>query len=194
MTRSCGRYRSALAALAERTDLTVLTPEGRAALEHVDRCAACTTTLGELMLTATALRRMGADAAGVSGRSDDDAWRRLRPRLERSREQPHDQSWRGRASLNGLALSMLLVVILVGPAALRFTADAASGAGATSDASAATTIQSFGSVRINDGPNPPRPVEPKSGTQIKRSYPDGTRPVEKEVPSALSIVRPSQPL
>jgi hypothetical protein len=191
MTRSCRRYRSALAALAERTDPTVLTPDGRAALEHVDRCAACATTLGELMLTVTALRRMGADAATVSLRSDDDAWRLLRSKLERSGEQPLDQSWRGRALLNGLALSMLLVVILVGPAALRFRADAASGAGATSDASVSATIESFGSVRVNDGPNPPRPVEPKSGTQIKRSYPDGTRPVEKEVPSALSTVRPS---
>jgi hypothetical protein len=191
MTRSCRRYRSALAALAERTDLTVLTPDGRAALEHVDGCPACATTLGELMLTATALRRIGADAAAASGRSDDAAWRRLRPKLERSRERPRDQSWRGRSTLNGLALSMLLVVILVGPAALRFRADAASGA--ASDASAATTIESVAAERNIDVRNPPSPEGPRSGTQIKRSYPDGTRPDGKEVSSARSNVRPAQP-
>jgi hypothetical protein len=191
MTRSCRRYRSALAALAERSDLAEPTSDGREALEHVDRCPACATTLGELMLTAMALRRMGADATALSGRGADDAWKRLRSRLERSRERPLDQSWRGRASLNGLAISMLLVVILVGPAALRFKADAASGA--STDASAATTIESIAAERNIDVRNPPSPEGPRSGTQIKRSYPDGTRPAEEEVSSARSNVRPALP-
>lgn len=188
---ACPRHRAALAALAERSDLAVLTADGRAAMEHVDRCPACATMLGELMLTAMALRRMGADAAAQSGHGADDAWRRLRAKLERSPEPSPERSWRGRASLNGLALSMLLVVVLVGPAALRFKADAASGA--SSDASAAATLESIGAERNIDVRNPPSPVGPRSGSQIKRSYPDGTRPVDKEVSSARSNVRPAQP-
>src|SRR6266516_1090231 len=101
---ACSRNRIALATLADHSPASELSAEARAALEHVDRCAACATSLGELMLTATALRRMGAEAAALSGSGVDDAWSRLRARLEVTRAEAPDQVWRGRASLNGLAL------------------------------------------------------------------------------------------
>jgi len=62
----CRRHEGALAALAGHSEFSELTSAGRAALEHVDRCPACATTLGELMLTAMALRRMQARRANPS--------------------------------------------------------------------------------------------------------------------------------
>jgi hypothetical protein len=185
---SCGRYRRALATLAEPSAASVPTSEGQAALEHVVRCSACATSLGELMLTATALRRIGAEAAALSDPGVDDASRRLRARLERTSAASRDQAWRGRASFNGLALSMLMVVVLVGPAALRFGADAASGP--SSDQTTLTRILSVDAGIGTDGWNPPGPVVPSGPGQVVRIDRDGSRPVQKEVSSTSSTLRP----
>jgi hypothetical protein len=93
----------------------------RAALDHVERCRACATELGELMLTVVALRRMGAEAATVSSFAPDDAWSRLRARIEWSGRRARAQAWQWRATVGGLATATLLVAVLVGPAAVHVT-------------------------------------------------------------------------
>ncbi|HEV2006952.1 MAG TPA: hypothetical protein VGQ85_10085 [Candidatus Limnocylindrales bacterium] len=120
MTRSsaCRLHRPALAGLAERR---VAEPEGRAALEHVERCPACANELGELMLTVVVLRRMGAEAATAEPLGPDDAWSRLRARIERSSRRARQQAWQWRATVGGLATASLLVAVLVGPRAVHVT-------------------------------------------------------------------------
>ena len=184
----CRRHEGALAALAGHSEFSELTSAGRAALEHVDRCPACATTLGELMLTAMALRRMGVEATTLSGRRIDDAWSRLRTRLERTRAESRVQAWRGRATLNGLALSTLLVAVLVGPAALRLTTDA--GSGPSGDATPPPRIVAIDRRLGTDGPNRPGPATPIGRSQVIRIDPDDNRPAQKEVSSTSLTVRP----
>jgi hypothetical protein len=120
MTRrsACRVHRPALAALAERQ---VAGPDGQAALEHVERCPACAKELGELMLTVVVLRRMGAEAATAESIGRDDAWNRLRARIERSSRRARQQAWQWRATVGGLATASLLVAVLVGPRAVHVT-------------------------------------------------------------------------
>lgn len=120
MARSsaCRLHRPALAGLAERR---VAGPEGRAAFEHVERCPACAKELGELMLTVVVLRRMGAEAATAESIGRDDAWNRLRARIERSSRRARQQAWQWRATVGGLATASLLVAVLVGPRAVHVT-------------------------------------------------------------------------
>jgi hypothetical protein len=115
---ACRVHRLALAGLAERR---VAGPEGRAALEHVERCPACAKELGELMLTVVVLRRMGEAAANAESLGPDDAWSRLRARIDRSRRRARQQAWQWRATVGGLATASLLVAVLVGPRAVSVT-------------------------------------------------------------------------
>jgi hypothetical protein len=114
----CGVHQAALAGLAERR---AAGPEGHAALEHVERCAACAKELGELMLTVVVLRRMGAEAATAAARGPDDAWSRLRARIEQSSRRARQRAWQWRATVGGLATASLLVAVLVGPKAVHVT-------------------------------------------------------------------------
>jgi hypothetical protein len=115
---SCARYRPALADLAE---LRLAGAESSAAIEHVERCPGCARELGELMLTVVVLRRMGAEAAIAKDSAPDDAWGRLRARIERSSRRARARAWQWRATVGGLATASLLVAVLVGPAAIRVT-------------------------------------------------------------------------
>lgn len=115
---ACARYRPGLAALAERR---LAGAEGGAALEHVDRCPECAEALGELMLMVVVLRRMGAEAANAEPLDPDDAWTRLRARIERSSRRARQRAWQWRATVGGLATASLLVAVLVGPRAVHVT-------------------------------------------------------------------------
>jgi len=115
---ACARYRPALAGLVERQ---LAEAEGRAALEHVERCRDCAKVLGELMLTVVALRRMGEEAARAESIGPDDAWSRLRTRIERSSRAARGQAWQWRATVGGLATATMLVAVLIGPAAVHVT-------------------------------------------------------------------------
>lgn len=120
----CRTHRPALAALAERR---VAGPDGQAALDHVEVCSACAKELGELMLTVVVLRRMGAEAAHAADATNaeplgpDDAWSRLRARIERSSRRARQRAWQWRATVGGLATASLLVAVLVGPRAVHVT-------------------------------------------------------------------------
>jgi hypothetical protein len=115
---TCRMHRPALAALAERR---AAGPDGQAALDHVEICAACAQELGELMLTVVVLRRIGAEAAVVASRGPDDAWGRLRARIEHSSRRARQRAWQWRATVGGLATASLLVAVLVGPKAVQVT-------------------------------------------------------------------------
>jgi len=122
-TRQCRRHRSALAALADRATAG---PTDRDALDHVERCPDCAAALGELMLTVVALRRIGQEAA-ARGAVPDDAWARLRSRIEQSSRAAREQAWRWRATLGGLATASLLVAAVVGPSMINVHAGGSEG-------------------------------------------------------------------
>jgi hypothetical protein len=115
---TCRAHRPALAALAE---LRVAGTDGRAALDHVEICPSCAKELGELMLTVVVLHRMGAEAANAETRGPDDAWGRLRARIEQSSRRARQRAWQWRATVGGLATASLLVAVLVGPKAVHVT-------------------------------------------------------------------------
>jgi hypothetical protein len=115
---ACRVHRLALAALAERR---VAGSDGQAALDHVEICPACAKELGELMLTVVVLRRIGAEAANAESHGPDDAWGRLRARIEQSSRRARQRAWQWRATVGGLATASLLVAVLVGPKAVHVT-------------------------------------------------------------------------
>jgi hypothetical protein len=115
---ACETHRLALAGLAERR---LAGAESRSALDHVERCPDCAKALGELMLTVTVLRRMGREAAMAAAPDPDDAWARLRARIERSSQRTRQQAWQWRATVGGLATTAMLVAVLMGPTAVHVT-------------------------------------------------------------------------
>jgi hypothetical protein len=115
---ACRAHQPALAALAEQR---VAGPDGQAALDHVEICPACAKALGELMLTVVVLRRMGAEAAVAESGGPDDAWGRLRARIEQSSRRARARAWQWRATVGGLATATMLVAVVVGPAAVHVT-------------------------------------------------------------------------
>ena len=193
--RECGRHREALADLAERHEAT---PGGAAAIRHVSRCEDCAETLGELMLTVIALRRMAGEAAApfpdrLSGmlawpeapsQPVDTAWTRLRDRIERSRRAAREQAWRWRTSLGGLVASALVVGALVGPGAIHVGGDPE----ALSDQQLEilswqieTNYVSRSSAASTGGQADAAGTTPSAGL---RRYPDDLKPPRKEVSPA----------
>lgn len=181
----CARHRAALAALAERREPS---PAGHAALEHVEHCRGCSEALGELILTVFALRRLGSEAAVATaavGGQPDDAWTRLRVRIDRSRRLAREQAWRWRATLGGLATASLLVAAVVGPATIHVTADSDSGPAAI------TSIQldrldwrtELGYVKASRNPTSDSQGSQEfgPGTITPTIFLDGIRPDRKEV-------------
>jgi hypothetical protein len=190
----CSRHRHALSGLAERR---VDAKDGQAALEHVGRCPACARTLGELMLTVVVLRRMGAEAAAVAYLGpEDDAWSRLRARIERSRQRAREQAWHWRATVGGLATAMLVVAAIVGPASIHMTATV----GATEKVGDAIVMvdrlelqTELGSVdpahRLLNSRTPDDALASGGGNAPRTMYPDGIRPDRKEVDSGRATTR-----
>jgi hypothetical protein len=144
------------------------------------------------MLTVVALRRIGAEAAAAAYLGPaDDAWTRLRQRIERSSRKAREQAWRWRTSLGGLATASLLVAAVVGPATIRVTSDTDSGEGSSYSAVQldrldwSTELQYVSAARTYQAIDAPPGFLELSGGVIQRTmYPDGIRPVRKEVQPA----------
>jgi hypothetical protein len=192
LDRGCRRHRGAL---LDFVDTGVVGSRTPLALAHLERCGACTGFLESTALTVTALRRLGEDAAKAEPAVD--AWPRLRARLEGLR--PSRLSLV--APLARMALTAAFVAILVTPT--RFTGPGAPGSslahwGPTDAApSTAEIVRSVPARRAIDPANlfgPPPKVTSQFPTSPSRLiYPDGTRPTEKEVATAPSTVRRSEP-
>lgn len=188
----CRRYRGAL---LDFVDTGVVSPATATALVHLERCGSCTELLESTVLTITALRRLGEEAARAEPAVD--AWPRLRARLEGLR--PSRLSLI--APLARMALMASFVAILVTPT--RFTGPGAPGAAldrwGPTDAAPSTVELSRSSPwrRGIDSANLFGPA-PKLTSLFPTSpsrliYPDGSRPTEKEVATARSTVRRSEP-
>ena len=103
---ACARHRAALLDFVDRRETSGATD---AALAHLDRCPACEGELAEITVAITALRRMAAEARSVH--PPDDAWRRLRSRIDR----PSAPAWVGRLSLGSLMLTAAVVAMVLAP-------------------------------------------------------------------------------
>jgi hypothetical protein len=102
----CRIHREALFDFVDRRELGPGTP---AALGHLDRCDACRTELGAMVLAIHAVRRFLAEARTVE--PSGDAWERLSTRVQR----PVTSTWQARGALVGVVVSAGLVAALVGP-------------------------------------------------------------------------------
>jgi hypothetical protein len=105
LTRGCSRFRPILIDFVDRGEVR---PETGDALAHLDRCTRCTEIVESTMLTITALRRLGDDAASAEPAAD--AWPRLRVRIQGWRRRPVTMS-----PLAGIAMSFAIVAVLVLP-------------------------------------------------------------------------------
>jgi hypothetical protein len=105
----CDGYRAALLDFVDRREIG---PRTRAALTHLDRCRSCECELEATALAITALRRLWAEASRIE--PSDDAWSRLRARVDR----PRGSLWRWRSSLGGLMVGAGLAAALVAPAGI----------------------------------------------------------------------------
>jgi hypothetical protein len=103
--RGCTRFRPVLIDFVDHGEVR---PETGAALAHLDRCTRCTEIVESTMLTITALRRMGDEAAAAEPAAD--AWPRLRVRIQGWRRRPVTMS-----PLAGIAMSFAIVAVLVLP-------------------------------------------------------------------------------
>jgi hypothetical protein len=186
----CARQRDALAALAERREPS---PAGQAALEHVERCRDCSVALGELILTVFALRRLGSEAAAVTepvASEPDDAWTRLRFRIDRSRRLAQEQAWRWRATLGGLVATSLLVAVVVGPATVTSRTDVAGEVGSGGSSLALERLEqqvelaTLRAERRTFNPMVAVDGEPSGTVAGGTTYPDVIRPMWKEVQPA----------
>ena len=192
--RDCGRHREALADLAERHEAT---PGGAAAIRHVSRCEDCAETLGELMLTVIALRRMAGEAAApfpdrlsgmlawpdVPSPPTDTTWTRLRDRIERSRRAAREQAWRWRTSLGGLVASALVVGALVGPGAIHVGGDPEALSGQQLEILSWQIETSYVS-RAAEAPLGVAGEDLGAAPAGIRRYPDDLKPPRKEVSPA----------
>jgi hypothetical protein len=183
--RGCTRHRPVLIDFVDRGEVRA---ETAAALGHLDRCTRCTEIVESTMLTITALRRMGDEAAGAEPEAD--AWPRLRIRIQGWRKRPVTMS-----PLAGLAMSFAIVAVLVlpvnrggsliGPVATPIT-DV--GAGPTS-ADRQIEAAYLASLRQRALPGESAAATGWLGSQ-PRPYPDNERPTGKEVSPAEPTGRP----
>ena len=105
LNRGCSRFRPILIDFVDHGEVRPGTGD---ALAHLDRCTRCTEVVESTMLTITALRRMGEEAATVEPAAD--AWPRLRIRIQGWRRRPVTMS-----PLAGIAMSFAIVAVLVLP-------------------------------------------------------------------------------
>ena len=196
----CARHREALAALAERREPT---PAGDAALRHVEGCRGCSEALGELILTVFALRRLGGEAAVATAAvaaQPDDAWSRLRIRIDRSRRLAREQAWRWRATVGGLATASLLVAAVVGPATVTIRTDVAGDGGGGSSLALERLEQQLELATLRAERRTFNPMvaldgAPSAAVPGGTMYPDVIRPLWKEVQPAerdVGIPKPAR--
>lgn len=192
---ACARHRSALVDFVDHAEIG---PATASALAHLDRCGRCTADLEAIVLTITALRRLGDEAARIEPAAD--AWPRLRNRLTRWRP----ASWRIMQPLAGTAMSLALVAVLIVP--LRFGASTGEPASTTDRLSPSAGLTStplnaadrriesayIATVRrLDSSAAGPGPVG-ESDIAFNRIYPDDIRPTRKEVGPAATAIRPSE--
>lgn len=186
LTRSCSRHRPVLIDFVDRGEVRA---ETSAALRHLDRCTQCTEIVESMMLTITALRRIGDEAATVEPRPD--AWPRLRDRIVGWRRRPAIMS-----PLAGVAMSFAIVAVLVLPI---HGANLIGPVATPLAASDGTTVERqvedayIASVRDRGLPSGDARSELRSQTSsYPRIYPDNYRPTRKEVGPAEPSGRPPE--
>jgi hypothetical protein len=186
--RTCRRHR---AALLDFVDHGLIGPQTGEALAHLEGCETCTEMLDSTVLAIAALRRLGEEAGRIEPPLD--SWPRLRARLTTRRP--------SRVSivspLGGMVMTVALAAVLVAPLRLSH-GSATDGVGesvGSSDpsGSAVSAVYASSARRGTDGSNSPDSPKSHAGIQPRLIYPDGARPVEKEVPSTRSTIRPAEP-
>ena len=178
---ACMRHRAALLGLVDPVERM---PAADAALTHLERCVRCEADLTDLALTVHALRRAGAAAAAAE--PPPGAWTRLRARIELSRRRGREAAWRWRLTLGGLVTGTLLVAVLVGPLAIQVRLGSAgvaepTGYSAGEQARIAEGIESSFQITSRSGTLPPDRSTSSASSDAWRIYPDGIRPLRKEV-------------
>jgi anti-sigma factor RsiW len=176
--RGCSRHRPVLIDFVDRGEVRA---ETGAALAHLDQCPRCTAAVESTMLTITALKRMGDEAAGVE--PDVDAWPRLRVRIQTWPKRPAVMS-----PLAGIALSFAIVAVLVLPVRLGGTligpvATPQVELEATSALDRQVEAAYIASVRQGTLAAPVQDLAQSiaAGVTFPRNYPDNIRPTRKEV-------------
>lgn len=144
------------------------------------------------MLTITALRRLGAEAATLEPRAD--AWPRLRFRIESWRRPPRVMS-----PIAGIAMSMAMVAVLVVPLRLDGVLGSAASPSVPAAGSPAGALDSRVEAEyINSVRRPERAAAggPRmlvaTASSYPRIYPDNYRPTRKEVGPAEPGGRPPE--
>jgi anti-sigma factor RsiW len=180
LDRGCRRHR---AVLYDFVDRGAVGPSTRRALAHLDRCARCTDDLEAIVMTITALRRIGDQTRAVE--APPDAWPRLRNRLE---------GWRPRrpavmSPIAGMAMSVALVAVIVAPAGLGGMRPIATPP-PVGVIIIDRRIEAAYIVSVRQGTLPAAPVVTRGGGSVPRNYPDGIKPVRKEVGPVAPSGRP----
>jgi hypothetical protein len=185
LTRGCSRYR---AALIDFVDHGEVRPETAVALAHLDRCQRCTEVVESTIQTITALRRLGDTARDAQ--PADDAWPRLRARLQAFRSRRRTLM----SPLAGLAMSLAIVSLVVvrvelsGDSLLRASASPSNAPGRlVSPVERQIETTYIASVRHVEPAGPGPVAGPDAVGELTRVYPDDRRPVRKEVgPSTMT--------
>ena len=177
--RGCSRYRPVLVDFVDRGEVR---PETGAALAHLDRCARCTEVVESTMLTITALRRIGDEAARAE--PPEDAWPRLRIRIQGWHRRPATMS-----PLAGIAMSFAIVAVLVLPVNIggslveRIATPVRDDGSSASSADRAIEDAFLASLRQRALPGDE--PEPATGwLATDPPYPDNIHPPQKEVSPA----------
>lgn len=189
LSRGCSRHRPVLVDFVDRGDVR---PGTAAALAHLDCCSRCTEAIESTMLTITALRRLGDDAAGAEPAPD--AWPRLRVRIESWPRRPAIMS-----PLAGVAMSFAIVAVLVLPVRMGGTL---LGPVATPQAARGSTaniadrrIEAAYIAAVRQGSLTPaerREAPAATASSYPRIYPDDIRPTRKEVGPAEPTGQPRE--
>jgi anti-sigma factor RsiW len=197
--RGCARFRPLLVDFVDRGEVQ---PETGGALAHLDQCSRCTEAIESTVLTITALRRIGDDAASVAAEPEPDAWPRLRVRIEGWKRRPRVMS-----PLAGMAMSFAIVAVLVMPLRLggSLLGSVASPEPPRSTAGgfverrieaayiAAVRTGSLGSSGGSLGSNDESlESTAESAGSYPRIYPDNYRPPRKEVTPGEPAGRPPE--
>jgi hypothetical protein len=185
----CARHRPALLDFVDRGDIV---PGTANALGHLDRCGRCTEELESMVLTITALRRLGDDIAEAE--PEPDAWPRLRARLDRL----NPKRWVIMSPSAGMVMSVALVAVLVAPLQLGGpTSPRSPSAGASAADQAATReasrVEAAYIATIRQGTLPATaPAAIGQARTLPARYPDDIRPERKEVSPAEPSGRPPE--
>jgi hypothetical protein len=185
---ACARHRSALLDFVDRGDIA---PGTAPALVHLDRCSRCTDDLESMVLTITALRRLGDDLARAE--PSPDAWPRLRARLDRWRP----KRWAIMSPSAGMVMSIALVAVFVAP--LKIGGSSPSADAIQSPAEQTTELRGAWAAEATYIESNRQGTLPRSKPAVVRSlgtvparYPDDIRPDWKEVSPAEPSGKPPE--